>query len=279
MSYNSEIWDLDEQSYLSPDVQRKIALLDERSWQIAQARLPFTISGYCAVCDSIQPIDFRSNHGFVDEHHGMFHIAYSETGVCLKCKVSSRKRFAVELVRRFAAGPRIYTTEHVTAMREHLSEQFPELRSSEFLGDHAPGTIVDGIRHEDLHNLSFADGSFDVVLCLDVLEHVNDPLLCLQEITRVLGPRGIAIVTFPFFVDRTVSVRRAEIVDGAIAHILPAEYHGNPLGGGSLVFSELSWDFLRRMQDQIQARVRLLHYWSGLSLHLGAHRLAVLIEK
>jgi 2-polyprenyl-6-hydroxyphenyl methylase/3-demethylubiquinone-9 3-methyltransferase len=41
--------------------------------------------------------------------------------------------------------------------------------------------------------LPFADGSFSVIVCLDVLEHVRDLRATVQEIARVLAPGGIFI--------------------------------------------------------------------------------------
>jgi SAM-dependent methyltransferase len=42
------------------------------------------------------------------------------------------------------------------------------------------------------------DGSFDSVLCTQVLEHDSDPGHTLSEIDRVLKPGGMAVVTVPF---------------------------------------------------------------------------------
>ncbi len=42
-------------------------------------------------------------------------------------------------------------------------------------------------------SLPYADGSFSVIVCLDVLEHVRDLQATLKEITRVLAPGGIFI--------------------------------------------------------------------------------------
>lgn len=44
--------------------------------------------------------------------------------------------------------------------------------------------------------LPFAPGSFDLVICKDVLEHVADPDAVLQELARVLKQGGSAFVTF-----------------------------------------------------------------------------------
>jgi SAM-dependent methyltransferase len=46
------------------------------------------------------------------------------------------------------------------------------------------------IRLYDGGRLPFADGTFDVVFCKQVLEHVHDPRLVLGEIARVLTPGG-----------------------------------------------------------------------------------------
>lgn len=45
--------------------------------------------------------------------------------------------------------------------------------------------------------IPFEDGSFDVVLALDVLEHISDDLAAVNEIKRVLKPGGFFICTVP----------------------------------------------------------------------------------
>jgi len=49
----------------------------------------------------------------------------------------------------------------------------------------------------DAQNLPFKDQVFKQVICSEVLEHVLDPSISLQEITRILGFEGIAIVSVP----------------------------------------------------------------------------------
>lgn len=50
---------------------------------------------------------------------------------------------------------------------------------------------------EDALALSFADASFDGVVCLEVIEHVGDPQRLLAEIRRVLRPGGLLLLTCP----------------------------------------------------------------------------------
>jgi 2-polyprenyl-3-methyl-5-hydroxy-6-metoxy-1,4-benzoquinol methylase len=47
------------------------------------------------------------------------------------------------------------------------------------------------------HPLPFQDEQFDVVICMDVLEHVEKPFAAVREIFRVLKPGGNAIIHVP----------------------------------------------------------------------------------
>jgi SAM-dependent methyltransferase len=57
-----------------------------------------------------------------------------------------------------------------------------------------PGVQVVG----DAHRLPFADDSFDVVTCTEVLEHLVDPPAAAAEIVRVLKPGGRLLLTTRF---------------------------------------------------------------------------------
>lgn len=49
----------------------------------------------------------------------------------------------------------------------------------------------------DAHNLKFKPDSFAAVFCLEVLEHVKDPVLALTEIKRVLKKGGYGVFLVP----------------------------------------------------------------------------------
>lgn len=56
--------------------------------------------------------------------------------------------------------------------------------------------------------LAFRDNTFDKALCINVIEHVVDPLEMLLEIRRVLKPRGVLILITPnlnFFLHYLIS--------------------------------------------------------------------------
>lgn len=58
---------------------------------------------------------------------------------------------------------------------------------------------VNDVTKGDITNLPLRDNTFDVVLALDILEHVDDDVKGVKEIVRVLKPDGIAIVFVPAF--------------------------------------------------------------------------------
>lgn len=49
----------------------------------------------------------------------------------------------------------------------------------------------------DAENLKFKSGSFDAVVCLEVLEHVVNPVKVLKQIKRVLKKGGYAVLLVP----------------------------------------------------------------------------------
>ncbi len=55
------------------------------------------------------------------------------------------------------------------------------------------------VRKGDICALPFADGSFDLVLATDVIEHVDDDAAAAREISRVLARGGKALIAVPAF--------------------------------------------------------------------------------
>lgn len=51
----------------------------------------------------------------------------------------------------------------------------------------------------DIHEIPFEENTFDVIFCNHVLEHVEDDILAMKEMLRVLRPGGWGILQVPFF--------------------------------------------------------------------------------
>lgn len=52
-------------------------------------------------------------------------------------------------------------------------------------------------RVENALQLSYPDASFDLLISVEVIEHVGQPERMMQEVGRVLRPGGLALITFP----------------------------------------------------------------------------------
>lgn len=50
----------------------------------------------------------------------------------------------------------------------------------------------------DITSIPEPDASFDCVMCVEVLEHLPDPIRALRELARLLKPGGTLIITAPF---------------------------------------------------------------------------------
>jgi SAM-dependent methyltransferase len=65
--------------------------------------------------------------------------------------------------------------------------------------DHARGRGHADVRVAPVEQMPFADGTFDVVTCLDVIEHTPDDRASLAELARVTRAGGLMLVTVPAY--------------------------------------------------------------------------------
>ena len=97
----------------------------------------------------------------------------------------------------------------------------------------SPGSVADGLRHEDIMALTFQDASFDVVITSELFEHVSDPLAGFSEVRRVLRTGGRHIFTVPMVPDTLTASRTQQ----------PAVYHIDPLRPeGTVVITDFGDD-------------------------------------
>lgn len=116
---------------------------------------------------------------------------------------------------------------------------------SGFFPDKPWGSIFNGFRNENLESQTFQDESFDLVIHLDVLEHLFNPFQALREIYRTLKPLGVCLFSVPTEHNRFSSEQVATLSNtGNVVIIGEPEYHGNPQrsGEGSLVTWRYGYD-------------------------------------
>jgi SAM-dependent methyltransferase len=174
-------------------------------------------------------------------------------------------------------------TEYVTPVFQRFVDQFPEACGSEYLGPgYQPGEVVDGVPHEDLQALSFADEAFDVILSFDVLEHVPDETEAFAEMARCLRPGGTLLMTAPTQIHQYDNEVRAILSPtGELTHLKEPEYHGNPVDeeGGSLCYRYYGWQVLDQLRSAGFSDAVIMTYWSERFMYLGEPQMAVLATR
>lgn len=90
------------------------------------------------------------------------------------------------------AGVAPYEDMISSRVSEYIVADYSDTRASMFAL--ASSQFVEA----DVLNLPFEDGSADSVIFTQVLEHVSNPNLALDEITRILKSDGILVISVPF---------------------------------------------------------------------------------
>lgn len=105
-------------------------------------------------------------------------------------------RQAIEVIISAIGRPsRVLEVGSRQAVNQNELADFRNLfRESKYVGlDMQKGPGVDVVANAE--KLPFPDKSFDLVLCLETLEHAQRPWLITTEIERVLKPDGLAVVS------------------------------------------------------------------------------------
>jgi SAM-dependent methyltransferase len=233
---------------------------------------PFSIKGIDSVTE-------KSTEMYRIEKHGE---AYNlrETCISLSTSLNSRIRATLLAIQQTSnkqqlAQKDVYLTEAVTDLFRWFEGKTKTLTGSEYLGtDMNSGETRNGIMHQDITRLSFANNSFDLGVCLEVLEHVPDFRKGFSELARVTRLGGKMFITVPFLELAEKTVIRASInADGTLVHHLEPEYHGDPVNkdGGILCFQHFGWDLVDELKTAGFSDVRVHLIWSARNLILGRH--------
>ena len=125
-----------------------------------------------------------------------------------------------------------------------LAKEAPAYITSQYYAGVAPGTIVNGVRCENLEHLTFDNETLDLHITQDVFEHLFDPAAAFCEIARTLRLGGAHVFTTPLVRKNQPTRFCASLApDGSVIHLTEPEYHGNPISSeGSLVTVNWGYD-------------------------------------
>ena len=148
--------------------------------------------------------------------------------------------------------------------------------------DRPSGEIINGLVNCDLGSQPFADDAFDIVIHLDVLEHVFEPFLVLRECMRTLRTGGRTFFTAPIYPRRTISEQVAFIdQDGSTRIVGEPEYHGNPQrpDDGALVTWRFGSDLSARIYEETGCDSEIISGQQRSKAILGTHTEVVVVTK
>ncbi len=203
------------------------------------------IKGWCPICE--KPATFISKNRWL--RGGLF---------CQSCENGSspRERALAVVLERARPNWRDLVIHESSPMKRGVAMKIRReckgYVASHYFPDKPFGETVDGFRNESLEALTFPANTHDIIITLDVFEHVFHPDRMMKEIYRTLKPGGVYICTFPVLkaqVDPLKPRARRE-ADGSITHLEPAQYHGNPISGdGALVTFDYGYDIHQKIAE------------------------------
>lgn len=187
-----------------------------------------SLETHCPVCEA--PAAMRAENSWLRDYYR-----------CMKCSSLPRDRALFKVLHETVPDWKTLEVLEFAPCNEFVSGRALKYTGSQYYPDKPMGEVVDGFVNQDAHDLTFGDDSFDVILHLDVFEHLLNPEKALQEMVRVLRPGGHMVFTVPVWKDLVFSRQRAALSDdGTVRHYLEAHYHGNPVSEeGALV----TWDY------------------------------------
>lgn len=225
----------------------------EHHWSVIRKSVPsdrsaFTIGGYSYTAG--KQVSF-----LVDYQHAAAggDVLWRERVCCPLTGFNNRMRSTFHIFDIEAEAypdSSIYVTEQLTPIYDYFRKRYPNVVGSEYLGSTVPygTTNANGIRNESLCELTFPDESFDVLVSLDVLEHIPDYTVAFRECCRVLKPKGRMLWSVPFVPMAEKNIVRARLTGDGIEHLHPPEFHGDPLSAdGILCFTHFGWEMLAQV--------------------------------
>lgn len=180
-------------------------------------------SGFCDVCDS--ETIFESHNSWLRDNY-----------ICRICMSIPRERAIMSVIKKLYGGNSFYKKKiHESSpsperqIYKKLKQHARHYLATQFYSDQEFGSTINGFQNENLENQTFKDGIFDVVITLDVMEHIYNPKRVFKEVERTLKSGGRYIFTVPMINKHSASEQWAKLYKGGNVFIYKPEYHGNPV--------------------------------------------------
>jgi SAM-dependent methyltransferase len=174
---------------------------------------------------------------------------------------------------------RIYCGEALSKLALNLRAIYPKFVGSQYMPTAATQRELFPILHQDIMALDLPDETFDIVLTIEVLEHIWDLPKAFSEQARVLRKGGAMLATFPFNWNSQETIQKAIYDDGKIHHLVPnPEYHGDSMSvEGILVYQLPGWDIINIAKNAGFSRAGFIFYSTAIGGIVGHDLIGQLI--
>jgi len=124
---------------------------------------------------------------------------FTANSVCPQCGSGIRHRFIFTFLQQtYGVWPADLSILHF-APEPGFAEFFQGLRNVRYVGCDLQPCPERGLQQVDILDIPFPDNSFDLIVCVHVLEHIRDDLRAIRELYRVLKPGGKALLAVPIY--------------------------------------------------------------------------------
>ena len=178
----------------------------------------------CPICDF-------SDYNFSD-YNGKYYIKgelvdhYTKDSICPNCRSDIRHRFIYKFLKESTDLFKVPTRVLHFAPEKWLATRLREMKNIDYIPcdiDPKKLDFVDAV-HVDNTDISFDDNTFDAIISIHVLEHIEDDMKAIKETYRVLRSGGWALIAIPVYgkvtyEDKTLDAAGREKMYGLSEHI------------------------------------------------------------
>lgn len=231
----------------------------------------FKHQGYCPCCE--QDVIFIATNNWLRDHFK-----------CSNCSSIPRERALMFIINKhYPNWKELAIHESSPGNRGHsinLRSQAKQYLETQYFAKKPLGSMVNGIRNEDLENQTFKDNSFDLVITSDVMEHIYDPEKAFKEIHRTLKKGGAHIFSVPLINKHNKTQRWANKgKDGEPIFLFTPEWHGNPIDKkGSPVTMHWGFDIVDFIKKHTNANCNI-EYIDNLDFGIRAEYIEIIVSK
>jgi SAM-dependent methyltransferase len=195
---------------------------------------------------------------------------------CLKCKSNVRQRsLFLSLINLNLDLKKIkihhFSPSQNCSVDRYLKDNVTNYEISRYWDDLENGKYRQDVQCINLENILLPDNCYDILLTMDIFEHILNPDKAIKEIYRILKPGGYYLMTVPidsglYPTEKPINMENGRVtlnktkVGNFKGFREKPEYHGNPNDpSGSIVTHYWGYDIIEFLKDKTDFIVSIDH--------------------